>query len=142
MGQYNKFIRVTPNRNNIFFKIMFIAAMEQFDPELIKLRYGLTFRKLLDRNIEQHNRNKSNNFDDPMLVHSLGGLSSLTGLRKATLSEIFAGKTFPSGKSIFLIIEGLGSTFKIFGEYFDSITERELFLYKKDIDKESTMVSK
>jgi transcriptional regulator with XRE-family HTH domain len=100
---------------------------------IVQLKYGLAFKKLLEENKGKKLTNKSAGLIDHKLVSSLGQLSSATGLRKATISEVFAGKTNPEGTTIDAILEGLGKTFTQFSYYYDGITTEELQSYGEEI---------
>ena len=91
--------------------------------KLLLLRYGLTFKKLLEENeLVKTEGNKVK----PSLVTSLGQLSSATGLRKATLSEIFRGNSNPRAATIYTILNALDKSFTDFSKYFDNFKDKEV----------------
>ena len=105
------------------------------EQEFIQLKYALAFKKLLDENKAKKLENKAVDIKDHNLVDSLGKLSSATGLRVATLSDVFTGKSNPEAVTIDLIIEGLGKTFSQFGFYYDHLDEKKVLEYRKEIEK-------
>lgn len=99
--------------------------------QLLKLRYALALRKLMQEN--ELIKEKSQPKKDSLIIASLGQLSSSTGLRRATLSAIFNGDSNPSVQTVYLILEALGKTLTQFASYFDAITDKDALLYYKEI---------
>ena len=101
---------------------------------LILLRFGLSFKKLLDENKAEKQFNTDKGIKDHKLVYTLGQLSSTTGLRKATLSNIFSGSSNPEGTTILLILEGINKSLSKFAILYENITQEELLAYSKSIE--------
>jgi len=108
----------------------------------VLLKYGLAFTKLLEENQAKKVANDKAGIQDVKLSSSLGGLSSETGLRKATLSVIFAGKSNLEALTINLILKGLGKSFTQFSNYYDNLTDGDLEKFKTEIQKNKSKYKK
>lgn len=98
---------------------------------LVQLKVGLTFKRLLDENEKLKTDNKAKT----ALVTSLGQLSSSTGLRKATLSDLVRGNSNPKASTIYMILAALGKSFTDFARHMDSIKDSEAWNYHKELEK-------
>ena len=107
--------------------------MDKQQAELIQLRFGLTLKLILDDN-------KLKAIDNPKkdIIDSYGKLEISSGLRKATLIDFASGKSNPSGTTIAAILEALEMSLSEFGAVYDNITEKEIWEYKKEIEKSRT----
>lgn len=97
----------------------------------IQLKYALAFRKLMN----EHRLKSLEGEKGEDIVNSFDKLDSITRLRKATLLDIFWGKSNPSATSIVLIIEALGKTYAEFGLVYDNITEKEIQDFRRLISR-------
>ncbi len=111
-----------------------MANIDGIEQNYIQLKYGLAFSKLLVENKKIKTRNEKNNIEDFNLNHSLGKISSDTGLRVATLSDIFSGKSNPKGVTIELILKSLGKTLSQFAKYYDNFEEDDINNFKAKLD--------
>lgn len=111
-----------------------MANINGIEQNYIQLKFGLAFSRLLEENKKLKTRNEKNNIEDVNLNHSLGKISSDTGLRVATLSEIFSGKSNPKGVTIELILKSLGKTLSQFAKYYDNLKEDDINKFKEKID--------
>ncbi len=111
-----------------------MADIDGIEQNYIQLKYGLAFSKLLVENKKIKTRNEKNNIEDFNLNHSLGKISSDTGLRVATLSDIFSGKSNPKGVTIELILKSLGKTLSQFAKYYDNFEEDDINNFKAKLD--------
>lgn len=100
------------------------------EKELIKLRFGLALRKLLQENEEIAETKKGRR-----AVVNLSQLSSETGLRTASLSSIFNGDSNLSAVSLCTIINALGKTFSDFAKRFEQLSEEDLLNYYEEVQK-------
>lgn len=89
-------------------------------------RCACALNKLLAINKKQHERNKKNGIEDLTLNHSYDTISSDTGLRGATVSNIFNGKSDAKVSSIHLILKSLGVSHSKFGKMLDTLGDDEV----------------
>ncbi|ANH80005.1 hypothetical protein A8C56_02550 [Niabella ginsenosidivorans] len=99
----------------------------------IKCRYALALKKLIFKNKDVNRAPDSPSF--PGIDDSYSKISSSTGIRKATISDIITAKSEMKTYTLYRILNTLGYSFKQFGETFDSITEQELNKYIKALAK-------
>lgn len=109
--------------------------MEKKEMQAVQLRFGLSLKKILDANKAKTIENKLEGIESPKLIDSYGKLESSSGLRKATLIDVAIGKRNATCTTIAAILEALGLTFSEFGSYYDSISDEEIWEYKKAIEK-------
>ena len=100
-----------------------------------QLRFGLTIKKFLDANKAIMEENKKLGLEDSDLVTSFGGLFLTSGITKAMIVEIVNGKRNMSSTTLSAILEGLSITMTEFGQVYDSITEKHIIEYQKEIKK-------
>jgi DNA-binding phage protein len=103
------------------------------EKEIILLKFAWSFNRLLRENKSLKSENKTAGRKDIKLVSSLGGLSSETGLRKATLSAIFSGISNPEALTVVVILKALNKSFSQFSTYFDNITPKDLEKFRFEI---------
>ncbi len=92
-----------------------------------KVAYALN--KLLQKNKRTYERNRKLGIEDMLLDHSFDRIASRTGLRIATISEIFNGKVDPKFSTVSLILQSLGVNYSGFGKLMDSVSEAEAKAY-------------
>jgi hypothetical protein len=109
-----------------------VAANEK---ELINYRYALAFKKLIEDNKKKALRQKKKG-EDFQLDDSYGKISSSTGLRPATISNLISGLSDIKASTIALLLESLGRTYSQFGKIMDGLTEHEVMAYKVHKEKE------
>lgn len=97
--------------------------MGKNDGDNFKVAYVLN--KLLQKNKRRYERNRKLGIEDLLLDHSFDRIASRTGLRIATISEVFNGKVDPKFSTISLILQSLGVNYSGFGKLMDSVTEAE-----------------
>lgn len=103
------------------------------EQELLQLKFGLAFKKILESNKKETRKNmiqrkELNNIDD-----SYGKISSSTGLRPASISYIISGKSNMKISTMTLLLEALGKSYTDLGKILDRITENEVLKYKNDL---------
>ena len=103
------------------------------EKEIVLLKFALSFNSLLRENRSKKSENKRSGIKDLKLVSTLGGLSSETGLRKATLTAIFSGTSNPEALTMDLILKALNKSFSQFSDYFDNITPSDLDKFRSEI---------
>lgn len=101
--------------------------MGKNDGNNFKVAYALN--KLLQKNKRRYERNREQGIEDLLLDHSFDRIASRTGLRIATISEVFNGKVDPKFSTISLILQSLGVGYSGFGKLMDSVTEAEAKAY-------------
>ncbi|GAB2653359.1 hypothetical protein GCM10027036_03320 [Flavihumibacter cheonanensis] len=97
----------------------------------IQMKYAIAFRKLMN----EHRKKWIEGDQSTSVINSYNKLYLEAELRKATLIDIFWGKSNPSAITISKIISALGKTHKEFGELLDGITEDDLVKFKKLLAK-------
>lgn len=109
--------------------------LDKKEIQAVQLRFGLSLKRILDKNKAKASENKLEGLDNPKLIDSYGKLESSSGLRKATLIDVTVGKRNATFTTIAAILDALGMTLTEFGSYYDSISEEEIWEYKKTIEK-------
>ncbi|TKT85729.1 hypothetical protein [Dyadobacter frigoris] len=109
--------------------------MEGDSKRIIQLKCALTLNKFLEENKLLSSSNKKRNSVDLMLVDNLSKLSSLTGLRSATISSIFNADSIPSITTIIVILAKLRRTLVDFGSTYDSIEDQEIEIFQTELNK-------
>jgi hypothetical protein len=112
--------------------------MDDKEKSIIKLRYALTFKKILDKNKETAAKNKLEGKEDPDLISTYYRLEKWSGIPKATLIGILQGRINAASTTIAAILDALCMSFSEFGSYYDSITESEIVAYKERLVKLKT----
>lgn len=105
--------------------------MNDGEKDLIKLRFGLALKRLLENKKTIGINNKLQGIRDRDLVDSYLKLERASGLPKATLIGIFQGRINAASSSLSAIIEALGVGFTSFGAVYDSITEADIRNYRE-----------
>jgi transcriptional regulator with XRE-family HTH domain len=128
----------------IFSSSPFFVAMDGQEKSFIRLKCALILNRLLDKNKSQYASNLNNGLNDLKLVHNLSQVSSSTGLRPATVSNIFNGDSAPSVTSLLHILDVLGSSMTQFGVAYDKTSDLEVVEFKKELisKKERELVKK
>jgi len=114
-----------------------MANKKEIEQDYAQLKFGLAFSKLLEKNKKIKIANDKKGVKDINLNHSLGTISSETGLRIATLSNIFSGKSNPKALTIDQILKALGKNLIDFARCYDKITDRDILEFKKTIEIKS-----
>lgn len=112
------------------------------EQELINYRYALAFHKLITSNKKKAKANKKKGLNDFPLDDSYGKLSSSTGLRPATISNIISGLSDLKASTIYLLLSALNKTYKQFGTVMDTLSDEEVNQYKRVKEKERSLRSK
>lgn len=112
--------------------------MDDKEKAIIKLRYALAFKKILDKNKETAANNKLEGKKDPDLISTYYRLEKWSGIPKATIIGLLNGRINAASTTIAAILDALGMTFSEFGFYYDSITEGEIAAYKESLLKLKT----
>lgn len=120
---------------NILKKPCSFPNMENKEKEFIKLRFGLTFKKIIDRNKAKALENKDHAIVDRNLINSFRKLEIASGIRNATILEIIAGKKNAASTTIIALLDALEMTLSEFGSLYDSIKEQEISDYKRTLEK-------
>ncbi|HUZ60450.1 MAG TPA: hypothetical protein VMU83_16895 [Hanamia sp.] len=108
---------------------------ENKEQEYVKYKYALGLKSLLESNKEQKDYNLKNAIEDLNLDYSYSTISSTTGLRPATISEIISGISEMKIYTLDLILGSLGSSYTQFGEILDRLTKEEISNYKETKEK-------
>ena len=117
--------------------------MDGHDKTFIRLKCAFVLNQLLEKNKAQHSINLSEGIDDLQLVHNLAQLSSSTGLRPATVSNMFNGDSAPSLTSLIHVLEILGFSIVEFGEAYSHVSVSEINKFQKTIaDKKERELEK
>ncbi|GLU57219.1 hypothetical protein Dfri01_66800 [Dyadobacter frigoris] len=109
--------------------------MEGFTKRKLQLKCALALKCILEENKAKWQENKNSGKKDFLLISNLSQLSSSTGLRPATISNIFNGDTSPSITNVHQILLALNKNFTQFGYYFDQISDSELEAFEQEISK-------
>lgn len=109
--------------------------LDKKEIQAVQLRFGLSLKRILDKNKAKALENKLEGVESSKLIDSYGKLESSSGLRKATLIDVTVGKRNATCTTIAAILDALGMTLSEFGSYYDSISEEEIWEYKKTIEK-------
>jgi len=109
--------------------------MENKEKEFIKLKFGLAFRKIIDKNKAKALENKDNDISDRNLINSFRKLETASGIRNATILELIAGKKNAASTTIIALLDALEMTLGEFGSIYDSIKEQEVSEYKRTLEK-------
>ncbi|TXI91091.1 MAG: hypothetical protein E6Q36_00100 [Chryseobacterium sp.] len=112
--------------------------MDDKEKAVIKLRYALAFKKILDRNKEIAQKNKLEGKKDADLISTNYRLEKWSGIPKATLIGLLQGRINAASTTIAAILDAFGMSFSEFGLFYDSITEKEIALYKESLTKPKT----
>jgi hypothetical protein len=108
--------------------------MEDRDKKNIKLKFGLSIQKVLDRNKDLSlSKGESSQDDDDILIKTYGRLATLSGIPKASVIRIVSGKINMASSTLGVIIETLGLTLSEFGQYYDSISDKDIQEYDKKL---------
>jgi len=102
----------------------------------VKYKYALALKKLQEKNKIQKKKNDRKGIVDNSFDHSYGAISSSTGLRAATISNIITGSAEIKTFTLYLILSSLNVSYSQFGKVFDKLTETEVINYKNQITKE------
>lgn len=106
------------------------------EQENLKYKYALALRNLLENNKKQKEFNLKNNIENLNLDYSYATISSSTGLRPATISNIISGLSEMKIFSLDLILCSLGVPYTQFGKILDKLTKEEILKYKETKEKE------
>jgi len=101
----------------------------------IQYKCACALNTLLKRNKKINEKNKKKGIEDSTLNHSYEKISSSTGLRVATISDVFNGGSEVKIYTSDLIIKALGSTYIKFGRLMDSLNEEEVIEFIKRKEK-------
>lgn len=104
--------------------------MKDIDPH-IKLKTILSLKKLLLIN-------RSSKSDDEAMADSYEKIGRNTQLRKATITAIFTGRSNPRAETLILVIKGMGFTLIDFAKIYETITDKEIGIYKNSIVEENS----
>lgn len=111
-----------------------MANISGIEQKYIQLKIGLAFSKLLEENKEVKTENDKNNIQDIRLNSSLGEVANDTGLRVATLSDIFSGKSNPKAVTIERILKSLGKNLNQLAGYYDNFKESDIIKFKEELE--------
>ena len=103
------------------------------EQELLQLKFGLAFSKILEANKRIAQKNKKKGIDSKNINDSYGKISSSTGLRPASISEIISGKSNLKVSTMDALLSALGKSYSEFGKILDKITDGEISTYRKKL---------
>lgn len=106
------------------------------EQEFLKYKYALALKRLLENNKKQKEFNLKNGIENLNLDYSYGTISSRTGLRPATISNIISGISEMKIYTLDLILGSLGISYSEFGTIIDNVTNEEVLGYKNVKEKE------
>ena len=104
----------------------FPPYMEKSQAEYIRLKFGLTLKRIIQANKAKTLEARQHNQPDHGLIDSFSKLESSSGLRKATLIDFAAGKSNPTATTLAAILDALNINLEEFGAQYDRITEKEI----------------
>jgi transcriptional regulator with XRE-family HTH domain len=111
--------------------------MAKFEEQVyIKYRYALAIKMLQEKNKKLKKKNDKKGIEDINLDQSYDDISSSTGLRKATISNIITGVSEIKSYTLYLILKSLGFSYSQFGKVFDNLSEQEVCEYIVQIEEE------
>lgn len=110
--------------------------MKTSDDIFIQFKIGLTIRLIINANKEFAKSEDSKSLKKPLPDNSYGGISTSSGKRTATISDIVNGKSNPKGTTLVYILESLGVKMSDFGKIFDSLSEKQVKEYILEITKQ------
>ncbi len=99
----------------------------------IQFKIGLALRIIISANKELAKNENMKPTKRPLPDKSYGGISSTSGIRTATISDIVNGKSDPKGSTLIYILDSLGVTMTDFGKIFDSLNEKQVKEYMLEI---------
>ncbi len=123
--------RINFSLNSLFFSRM----INKEDKEFIKLKFGLSLKRIIEENKLKAKENQLQGTKDHKLISSLRKLEAATGLRFATLQQIAAGEVNATCTTIVTIAETLGLSLSQFFSYYDNTSEKEVKDYVAAIIK-------
>jgi len=106
------------------------------EQQFLKFRYALALKNLLENNKKQKEFNLKNGIENLNLDYSYGKISSTTGLRPATISNIISGISEMKIYTLDLILGSLGISYTEFGKMLDNVPQQEIFKYKETKERE------
>lgn len=106
------------------------------EQEFLKYKYALALKRLLENNKKQKEFNLKNGIENLNLDYSYGTISSSTGLRPATISNIISGISEMKIYTLDLILGSLGISYSEFGTILDNVTNEKVLDYKNVKEKE------
>ncbi|MEP7375279.1 MAG: hypothetical protein ABI675_17900 [Chitinophagaceae bacterium] len=108
--------------------------MEQNDKYDIKLRWGLSLKKILDTNKMLNEEKKKNTGKrDKSIIDSFGKLEKESEITKSTLVNIVQGKINAATTTWAAILEALGLSLSKFALIHDGLTPDEINQHKSAI---------
>jgi transcriptional regulator with XRE-family HTH domain len=107
--------------------------MEMDNRKEMQLKCAFVLKKFLDENKLQLLENRKTGVEDISLIYNLSQLSSATGLRPATISNIFNGNSSPLITNVFQVLSKLNRTITQFGECYHGIGDSELREFESEI---------
>ncbi|MGN6268187.1 MAG: hypothetical protein ACTHM5_21095 [Ginsengibacter sp.] len=106
------------------------------EKKFLKFKYALALKSLLENNKKQKEFNLKNGIENLNLDYSYGKISSTTGLRPATISNIISGISEMKIYTLDLILGSLGVSYTEFGKILDKVSQQEILKYKEIKEKE------
>jgi hypothetical protein len=101
----------------------------------IQFKIGLALRMIIGANKALGKDETMKTSKKPLPEKSYGGISSTTGIRSATVSDIINGKSEPKATTLIYILDSLGASMSDFGKIFDSLSNRQVKEYILEITK-------
>jgi transcriptional regulator with XRE-family HTH domain len=106
------------------------------EQEFLKFKYALALKNLLESNKKQKESNLKNGIENLNLDYSYARISSTTGLRPATISNIISGISEMKIYTLDLILGSLGVSYTEFGKILDELSSQEVLKYQETKEKE------
>ena len=106
------------------------------EQEHLRYKYALALKKLLENNKKQKEYNEKKGIENLNLDYSYSTISSTTGLRPATISNIISGISEMKIYTLDLILASLGTSYTQFGKILDKLTTEKILIYKETKEKE------
>jgi len=105
-----------------------IACVRKLLEENIKIKIAISLRILLEKSkLYTQTKGKNDSIGD-----SYNTIALNAEIRKATVTNIFNAKSSPNSTTLILIIEAMGFKLIDFSEIFDSLTGKDIQMFKKD----------
>ncbi|RYG35180.1 MAG: hypothetical protein EOO01_31665 [Chitinophagaceae bacterium] len=109
--------------------------MESKEKQYILLKWGLTLKRIVERNKTLVLDKKAQGIKDKNILNSFGRLEAASGIPKATLVNISLGRKNAATTTWMAILDALDMTLADFAKVFDSIRDSEVQHYREELDK-------
>jgi hypothetical protein len=109
--------------------------MESQEKDIIKLRFAVCLKKIIDTHKAKSKENKQKGIEDVKLVPSLRKLTASSTVDFATIQKIASGKKNPAWSTVVLIVDGLNMSMAEWGTLYDNVTSDEVDAFRTSLKK-------